>query len=234
MSDFYRNTFSREAQAQKEQTILRNVYLWMTIGLLITAGVAWAVIQGGFYQYIFNSGSYLILTIAEVVLVIYLSRNIMRMNTGRAVAAFTGYSALNGLTLSVIFLRYTSSDISSAFIAAAVMFGVVSFWATVTKKDMSGWGHYLFMGLIGLLVAGLINMFFYGSVFSTIYSYFGVLLFTGLAAYDTQMIKRMSDQMSSQVDEASYVKLSILGALKLYLDFINMFLFILRIFGRRN
>ena len=234
MSDLFNRSFSREAQAQKEQTILRNVYLWMTMGLLITAGVAWAVIQGGLYRQIYSGMTYIILMIAEFALVIYLSRNIMSMSTGRAVAAFTGYSALNGLTLSIIFLVYTRSDISSAFIAAAVMFGVVSFWATVTKKDMSSWGHYLFMGLIGLLVAGLINMFFYNSLFATIYSYIGVLLFTGLAAYDTQMIKRMSDQMSYQVDEASYVKLSILGALKLYLDFINMFLFILRIFGRRN
>ena len=234
MSDLYNNTFSSEAQARKEQTILRNVYLWMTLGLLITAGVAFMVIQSGAYQRMLSGMTYLFLIIAEFALVIYLSRNIMSMSTGSAVAAFTGYSALNGLTLSVIFVVYTRSDITSAFIAAGVMFGVVSFWATVTKKDMSGWGHYLFMGLIGLLVAGLINMFFYNSLFATIYSYIGVLLFTGLAAYDTQMIKRMSDQMSRQVDEASYVKLSILGALKLYLDFINMFLFILRIFGRRN
>ncbi len=235
MSDFFnRTTISREASTQKEQTILRNVYLWMTIGLLITAGVAWAVIQGGFYQYIFKGMTYFVLMIGELFLVMYLSRNIFRMTTGQAVAAFTGYSALNGLTLSVIFLVYTKNDITSAFLASAVMFGVVSFWATVTKRDMSGWGHYLFMGVIGLIVAGLINMFFYNSLFATIYSYIGVLLFTALAAYDTQQIKRMSDEMSRQVDEASYVKLSIMGALKLYLDFINMFLFVLRIFGRRN
>jgi uncharacterized protein len=234
VSDYYNSAFSNEAQAKKEQTILRNVYLWMTMGLLITAGVAWAVVQGGLYRYILNGMTYFVLMIAEFGLVIYLSRNIMRMTTGQAVAAFTGYSALNGLTLSTIFLAYTQSAISSAFIAAAVMFGVVSFWATVTKKDMSGWGHYLFMGLIGLVVASLINMFIPSSGFGTIFSYVGVLLFTALAAYDTQMIKKMSDQMSHQVDESSYVKLSIMGALKLYLDFINMFLFLLRIFGRRN
>ncbi|MDC7218797.1 MAG: Bax inhibitor-1/YccA family protein [Spirochaetales bacterium] len=234
MSDYFNSTYSNEGMARKEQTILRNVYLWMTIGLLITAGVAFAVIQGGFYRYILSGITYFILMIAEFGLVIYLSRNIMRLSTGQAVAAFTGYSALNGLTLSVIFYAYTRSDIFSAFIAAGVTFGVVSFWATVTKRDMSGWGHYLFMGLIGLIVAGFINMFFYNSLFGSIYSFVGVLLFTALAAYDTQMIKRMSDQMSSQVDESSYIKLSILGALKLYLDFINMFLFILRIFGRRN
>ncbi len=234
VSDFFNRTLSRGAQAQREQTILRNVYLWMTMGLLITAGVAWAVIQGGYYRYIYSGMTYLFLMLGELALVMYLSRNIFRMSTGAAVASFTGYSALNGLTLSFIFLVYTKSDITSAFLASAVMFGVVSFWATVTKRDMSGWGHYLFMGLIGLLVAGLINMFFYNSLFATIYSYIGVLLFTALAAYDTQQIKRMSDEVSRQVDEASYVKLSILGALKLYLDFINMFLFVLRIFGRRN
>jgi FtsH-binding integral membrane protein len=206
----------------------------MTMGLLITAGVAWAVVQGGLYRYIFSGMTYLFLILGELALVIYLSRNIMTMSTGTAVASFTGYAALNGVTISYIFLAYTRSDITSAFLAAAVMFGVVSFWATVTKKDLSSWGHYLFMGLIGLIVAGLINMFFYNSLFATVYSYIGVLLFTGLAAYDTQMIKRMSDQMSGQVDEASYIKISILGALRLYLDFINMFLFILRIFGRRS
>lgn len=234
MSDYNNRTFAYAEKAQREQTILRNVYLWMTMGLIITAGVAWAVVQGGLYRYIYSGFTYLFLMLGEIALVIYLSRNIFRMSTGAAVASFTGYSALNGVTISYIFLAYTRSDISSAFIAAAVMFGIVSFWATVTRKDLSGWGHYLMMGLIGLIVAGIINLFFYNTVFGTIYSYIGVLLFTALAAYDTQMIKGMSDRMSGTVDENNYIKLSILGALRLYLDFINMFLFLLRIFGRRS
>lgn len=233
MSNFNDGTYTSPSAGIKEQTILRNVYIWMTLGLLITASVAWTMVNGGYLQYIHGRYTYIILMLAEIFLVVRLSRNIMKMSTTQAVLSFTGYSLLNGISLSYIFIVYTMDDITSAFLAAAIMFGVVSFWATVTKKDLSGWGHYLFMGLIGLLVAGLINMFFYSDAFATIYSYVGVILFTALTAYDTQKIKRMSEQVSSQVDEASYIKLSILGALHLYLDFVNMFLFLLRIMRRR-
>ncbi|MCK5734937.1 MAG: Bax inhibitor-1/YccA family protein, partial [Spirochaetaceae bacterium] len=111
---------------------------------------------------------------------------------------------------------------------------VMSLWAVTTKRDLSGWGHYLFMGLIGLIITGLVGMFIGGDTFNFLYSALGVVLFTALTAYDTQMIKKMSDGVSANVGEDDFIRLSIIGALKLYLDFLNMFLFLLRIFGRRR
>ena len=217
------------------RTILRNVYLWMTVGLGLTALVAWYTAQPGspLRGIVFSPVIY-VLMIAELILVIVLSRNIMRMSVGSAVGLFLAYSFLNGLTMSFIFLAYTGAAIFQAFAVAGGMFAVMSLWAVTTKRDLSGWGHYLFMGLIGLIIAGLVGFFVGGETFNLLYSSAGVILFTLLTAYDTQRIKAMSDQLSGEVGENDYVRMSILGALRLYLDFINMFLFLLRIFGRRR
>jgi len=226
------------ASAQvRHRTILRNVYMWMTLGLALTSVVAWwAAGTPRVREAIFGNGllPFYGLIIGEFILVIVLSRRIMAMSVPAAVGGFALYSVLNGLTLSFVFLAYTGTVIFQAFATAAGMYAVMSLWAVTTKRDLSGWGHYLFMGLIGLIIAGLVGMFVGGEGYQLLYSAIGVILFTALTAYDTQMIKRMSDGASREVGEDDFARLSILGALKLYLDFINMFLFLLRIFGRRR
>ncbi len=219
------------------RTILKNVYLWMLLGLSLTAVTSWwAYSSPSVRNFLFGRGSatFFALIIAEFVLVLMLSRKIMTMSTTSAAAGFALYSVLNGFTISSIFIAYTHSAIFHAFIVSAGMFGVMSLWAVTTKRDLSGWGHYLFMGLTGLIIAGFAGFFFHSETFSLMYSAAGVILFTALTAYDTQHIKRMSDSLTDSVGEADFVRVSILGALKLYLDFINMFLFLLRIFGRRR
>ena len=233
MSDAFMNT--RTQTAVQERTILKNVYLWMTAGLFLTAVVARGFVGTAlFYQMVRNPVLMFGLIIAELVLVFRLSARIMQMPVRSAMISFAVYAALNGINLSTIFLVYGLGTIYNAFFATAALFGAMSLYAVSTKRDLSGMGHYLFMGLIGLIAASLINMFLRSPGMDYIISYAGVLLFTGLTAYDTQMIKNMSRQMSHNSDNDTFMKLSILGALKLYLDFINMFLFLLRILGRRD
>ena len=226
------------AQAQsavQERTILKNVYLWMTAGLFLTAVVARGFVGTElFIQMIRNPMWMFGLIIAELFLVFRLSANIMRMSVRSAVISFGVYAALNGINMSTIFVAYGLGTIYNAFFATATMFGAISLYAVTTRRDLSGMGHYLMMGLFGLIAASLVNMFLRSSGMDYLISYAGVILFTGLTAYDTQMIKNMSRDMSRRSDEETFMKLSILGALKLYLDFINMFLFLLRIFGRRD
>jgi len=221
----------------RNRTILRNVYMWMTLGLSLTAAVAWWSARSPvMMRVLFGNGivPFLILAIGTFALVVILSRNIMKMSVVQAVFGFTLYAVLNGILVSSIFLAYTGTVIFQAFAVSAGMFAVMSLWAVTTKRDLSGWGHYLFMGLIGLIIAGVVGIFMRSETYQLLYSAAGVVLFTALTAYDTQMIKRMSNSLGTEVGEADFVRLSILGALKLYLDFLNMFLFLLRIFGRRR
>ncbi len=219
------------------RTLLKNVYLWMTAGLSLTAAVAWWTASSpAVLELLFGRGPFLFygLIIGEFILVLSISSRIMNMSVMAAVGSFIAYSMLNGLTISVILLAYTGTAVFQAFVSSAAMFGAMSLWAVTTKRDLSGWGHYLFMGLIGLIIAGLVGIFIGGRAYHLLYSGVGVILFTLLTAYDTQMIKKMSHQVSASVGEDDFIRLSILGALKLYLDFINMFLFLLRLFGRQR
>ena len=219
------------------RTILRNVYMWMTVGLSLTAVVAWwAANSVTVRNILFGNGraTFFILIAGTFLLVFLLSRNIMKMSVTAATGGFVLYAVLNGVLMSFIFMAYTGTVIFQAFAVSAGMFAVMSLWAVTTKRDLSGWGHYLFMGLIGLIIAGVVGIFIGGEAYHFLYSAVGVVLFTALTAYDTQMIKKMSDSVSADIGEADFVRLSIIGALKLYLDFINMFLFLLRIFGRRR
>jgi len=220
----------------RERNILRNVYLWMTAGLAITGVVSFGVAGNPALMraIVGNQLLFFALIIAEFGLVIYLSARIMQMSASRATLAFAGYSILNGITLSVIFLAYTGAEISLAFFTAAGTFAGMSLYAMTTKRDLSGIGHYLIMGLWGVIIASLLNLFLRSEGLYYLISYIGVFVFIGLTAYDTQMIKRWNEQFGSSITEEQYVKLSVMGALKLYLDFINMFLFMLRIFGRRS
>lgn len=226
---------AEQRQAEADRTILKNVYLWMTAGLFLTAITARAFLVTGLYRTFLGNPILMFgLIIAEFALVFRLARSINRMSVGAAIMSFGIYAALNGINLSSIFLVYNLGTITNAFLTTAALFGTMSLYAITTKRDLSSWGHYLMMGLIGLIIASVVNMFLRSSGMSYIISYVGVILFTGLTAYDTQKIKNMSRAMSHSVDEGQFVKLSILGALTLYLDFINMFLFILRILGRRD
>ena len=220
----------------RERSILRNVYLWMTMGLALTGVISLGLASNPSMVYAIASNPLLFFgaIIGQFVLVIYLSSRLMQMSATSATLGFTAYAALNGVTLSVIFLAYTGQSIAQAFFVAGGTFAGMSLWATVTRRDLSSIGNYLFMGLIGLIIASVVNIFFRSDTFSFLISLVGVALFLGLTAYDTQMIKRWNQQLGSSIGEADFVKLSIMGALKLYLDFINLFLFFLRIFGRRN
>ncbi len=219
------------------RTLIKNVYLWMTAGLALTAAVAWwTATTPAVLRFLFGNGPFLFygLIVGELILVFSLSRRIMTMSVSAALGGFLAYSVLNGLTISLVFLAYTGMAVFQAFVSAAAMFGAMSLWAVTTKKDLSGWGHYLFMGIIGLLVASLVGIFIGGTLYHVLFSVAGVILFTLLTAYDTQMIKKMSDGVGTSIGEDDFIRLSILGALKLYLDFINMFLFLLRLFGRQR
>ncbi len=220
----------------RERNILRNVYLWMTAGLALTGVVAFGVANNPSIMraLVGNQMIFLLLIFGELGLVMYLGTRIMHMSASSATMAFAGYSVLNGITLSVIFLAYTGAEISLAFFTAAGTFAGMSLYAMTTKRDLSGIGHYLIMGLWGVIIASVINIFLRSEGLYYMISYIGVFVFIGLTAYDTQMIKRWNAQFGTSTTEEQYVKLSILGALKLYLDFINIFLFLLRIFGRRN
>lgn len=215
------------------RSLLKNVYLWMTAGLALTGVVAWGVASTpALLNLVFGNPLLLIaLIIGELVLVGIISARVMKMSVTAATAAFAGYAVLNGVTLSMIFLAYTGAVISQAFFVAAGMFGVMSLWAMTTKTDLSRFGSYLMMGLFGIIIASVVNIFIGNGVLDLIISYAGVALFLGLTAWDTQRIQAMAQQYAG-AGEDDYVRLSIMGALKLYLDFINLFLFLLRIFGR--
>lgn len=219
-----------------QRTIMKNVYLWMAGGLALTGAVAYLVqsSQNLVRTLYGNPLLFFGLIIAEFALVIYLSRRIMTMSPQAATGAFIAYAALNGVTLSMILLVYTGVVVSNAFFVTAGTFAGMSLYALTTKKDLSSWGTYLFMGLWGIILASIVNFFLRSEMLYYLVSYIGVVLFMGLTAYDTQKIKAMSDRMTASASEADFVRLSIIGALRLYLDFINLFLFFLRIMGRRR
>ena len=218
----------------RENSILKNVYLWMSAGLTLTAVVSYLVASSESLMRMFFSStfSFLFLFIIQLGLVMYLSTRIQKMSATTAVLSFAAYSVVTGITLSVIVYAYSTIVLSRAFFTTALLFGGMSFYGMVTKRNLDGIGHYLIMGLWGIIIASLINLIFRSSGLYYMMSYLGVFIFMGLTAWDTQKIKRMNDSYGYNMDEETYIKLSIIGALMLYLDFINIFLFLLRIFGR--
>ena len=206
------------------QTYMAQVYGWMTVGLLLTAFVAWyAANSAAVMELLFTNRVFLIgLIIAQLALVIVLSAMIQKLSAGVTTMLFMLYSALTGLTLSSIFIVYTAASIASTFVVTAGMFGAMSLYGYTTKRDLSGFGNMLFMALIGIVLALMWAV-----------TYIGVIVFVGLTAYDTQKLKNMGEQIDTR-DTSNLRKYSILGALTLYLDFINLFLMLLRIFGNRR
>ena len=218
----------------KERSILRNVYIWMTAGLALTGIVAYGIATNPQLLQIFLSGelTFIVVIIAEFILVVVLSGRIMSMSVSTATLCFAAYAALNGITLSLIFLIYTSSSIARVFFITAGTFAGMSLYAVTTKRDLSGIGSYLTMGLLGIIIASVVNIFLESASMDWLVSIVAVLVFVGLTAYDTQRI--MSWSQGADSDEKDFVRLSILGALSLYLDFINLFLSLLRLMGRRR
>ncbi len=217
-----------------DSSFLPKVYGWMTTGLALTALAAMMTLSSqGLLNLIFgNKMVFYALIFGELGLVIAMSAAINKISSTTATLMFLLYSALNGVTFASIFLIYTSSSITSTFFVAAGTFGSVSIYGYVTKRDLTGWGSFLFMGLIGIVIASVVNIFLQSEMISWVVSYIGVFVFVGLTAYDTQKIKRIG--AAGFADEESRKKASILGALTLYLDFINLFLMLLRIMGTRR
>ncbi len=222
-----------QIQAETQRYMVK-VYGWMCLALFITGVVAmYTASNEALMSIILGSMPVLIgLIIAQIVAVGTLASMVNKMSAGTAMMIFVAYSALNGLTLSVIFLVYTTESIASTFFITGGTFGVMSLYGYTTKSDLSKWGNLLFMGLMGVVIASIANFFMQSTMLYWITTYIGVIVFVGLTAYDTQKIKNSNIIGNEGTEEDS--KEAILVALTLYLDFINLFLFLLRIFGRRK
>ncbi len=223
-----------DAIAAEQQRFMVRVYNWMAAGLALTGIMALYISSSEtMTQLIFgNRAIPIILIVIQLGLVIYLSGWAHKMSASQATGIFLLYAGLTGVTLSVIFLVYTTSSIASTFFVTAGTFGALSMYGYVTKKDLSGFGQFLFMGLIGLILSRVANMFIASASFDSALNIIGVLIFAGLTVYDTQKIKRMNILGNEGTDEDT--KEAIVGALTLYLDFINLFLHLLRIMGDRR
>lgn len=215
--------------------LMRNVYTWMTCGLMMTALTAMIVGRNENWLYaLATSGMYWGLLIAEVVLVIFLSARIHKMSFATAGIMFAAYAILNGATLSFIMAIYTAESIAQAFFVTAGTFGAMSLVGFFVKKDLSAIGRVMIMALIGLIIATVVNIFWQNSLFASVLNYLGVIVFVALTAYDTQKIKQMLAQAQQFGVNDDTNKLALMGSLTLYLDFVNLFLYILRLFGNRK
>lgn len=221
--------------AQASAAILKDVYLWMTSALVIS-GLTAMLVAGNptLINTIFSSKfGFIAIILAQLGLVMLISSRINKLSVLTATVLFILYAALTGVTLSSIFLVFTQESITSVFFITAGTFAVVSAFGYITKKDLSSIGNILFMGLIGIIIASVVNWFLHSEMLYWIVSYVGVLIFVGLTAYDTQKIKQMAIEYSDGNFEITK-KVALIGALSLYLDFINLFLHLLRIFGKRD
>ena len=233
MNEMFRPRPGTLAAAQSSSAVLvqfmNGVYAWMCAGLCVTGIAALLMAQTGVHL---SGGVMIVLFLAELGLVVAISGMVDRLSASAATGLFMLYAALNGITLSVIFLMYSSSSIGGAFLITAGMFGATSFYGMVTKRDLSGLGGYLFMGLVGIIIASLVNMFMQSSMLNWLISYVGVAIFVGLTAYDTQRLREMA--YATAGDSKLAARLAVTGSLVLYLDFINLLLFIVRIMGDRR
>lgn len=216
-------------------TLMTKVYAWMTLALVTTALTAAYVASNEslLFTIVGNSAVLWGMLIAELAVVWILSANVMRMSFPVAGIMFLIYSVLNGATLSVILLAYTLESIATTFFVTAGTFGAMSLVGMFVKKDLSTVGRFLYMALIGLIIATIVNIFVASSALSWALTYAGVLIFCGLTAYDTQKMKEILQQ-SQQMGDTNMLKIALLCSLTLYLDFINLFLYLLRIFGDRR
>jgi uncharacterized protein len=230
--DTLTRTHTDSAAAERVSAFLWKVYAWMAIGLGITAVVAYGVVSSPdiLRALVLNRIMFFGLIIAELGLVFYISARAEKLTPQMAAGLFALYSALNGVTLSVVLIAYTGESVATTFMVTAGMFGGLAFWGSTTKRSLAGVGQFMFMGLIGIVLASIVGMFWQSDMLQFLISVVGVIVFTGLTAYDAQRLKHMALSLpDGQV--ASY---AIVGALSLYLDFINLFLMLLRFTGRRD
>jgi FtsH-binding integral membrane protein len=226
----YAGTFDRTRTHAGEADFLWKTYRWMSLGLALTGAVAWivantpALAQAVFGNPVLFYGA----MIAELGIVIVFAARASRMSFAAAAGTFIGYSALNGITMAMIFLVYTAASVASVFFICAAAFAGLSLYGATTKRDLSAVGHFMFIGLIGFVIASVVNLFLKSSAIYWITTYAGVLIFAGLTAYDNQKLRRM------YAERGEAGNLALQGALTLYLDFINLFLLMLRLFGRRR
>ncbi len=232
MSRTWPTPMSPEAAAERVTDFLRKVYGWMCAGLAITALVAYEVTASPTILGHLASDPllYWALILAELGLVFYLSARAQRLASNTATALFAGYAALNGITLSFVLLAYTGQSVTSAFVVTAGMFGAMALYGSMTKRSLAGLGQFAFMGLIGVILASLVGLFWHNGALQFVISAAGVIVFTGLAAWDAQRLK----QMALVTPEGQVGSLAVVGALSLYLDFINLFLSLLTLFGNRR
>lgn len=221
-----------EASAERVTAFLRKVYGWMFAGLAVTAAVASTVAGSpALLQHIFsNQFLYFGLILAELGLVFYLSAKVQTLAPNTAMTLFIIYSALNGVTLSFILLLYTGESIGSTFLVTAGMFGAVALYGSTTSRSLAGAGQFFFMGLIGLVLASIVGMFWHNDALQFLITIIGVIVFTGLTAWDAQRLK----QMAATVPDDRTGSYAVVGALALYLNFINLFLMLLRVLGGRR
>ena len=226
-------TFPTPALAEERiSAFLRSVYGWMCAGLAITAAVAYFVASSpSIIQTLTRTPFVAIaLMLAQLGLVGVLSIRVQRMAPSTAAALFIAYSALTGVTVSFVLLTYTLQSVASTFAIASAMFGAMAFYGTVTSRSLAGWGQFLFMGLIGVILASVVGMFWKSDGLQFVLAFCGVIVFTGLAAYDAQRLKAMALALPSGATGS----FAVVGALSLYLDFINLFLMLLRFTGDRR
>lgn len=243
MENYQENNYSTAEVAERnlqviktaQATLMRSVYLWMTLALAITGFAAYVVASSPLLlQAVFgNRMVFWGLIIAEFALVVGLSARVHKMSAPTATMMFIVYSLFNGVVLASIFLLYTMASIASVFFITAGTFGVMSVYGMVTKSDLSKVGNICLMALIGLIIATVVNFFVRSSGMMLVISYIGVLVFVGLTAYDTWKIKQEIQQYGTEVNDMTQ-RIALMGALSLYLDFVNLFLYLLRIFGNRK
>ena len=221
-----------EASAERATAFLRKVYGWMFVGLAVTAAIASTVAGSpALIEHIFsNQWLYFGLILAELGLVFYLSARVQTLAPNTAMTLFIIYSALNGVTLSFILLIYTGESIGTTFLVTAGMFGAMALYGSTTERSLAGVGQFLFMGLIGLILASVVGMFWHNDALQFLITVVGVIVFTGLTAWDAQRLK----QMAATVPDERMGSYAVVGALSLYLNFINLFLMLLRVLGGRR
>lgn len=230
-NELVRNYAAKAAQS----ALFRSVYLWMTLALAITGFTAMYIAKSYTFLEMITQNSMMLwgLLIAEIGLVMYLTARIQRISFTTATLLFIAYSIVNGLTLSVLFMVYTMSSIATTFFITAGTFGTMALFGYVTKKDLTRIGSLCGMAVIGLIIAMLVNMFLHNSMMDLVISGIGVLVFVGLTAYDSQKIKQMLTGDDIEINETTQ-KIALMGALTLYLDFINLFIYLLRLLGDRK
>lgn len=232
-SQFESPAYAVQREQTKVATVFKYVYGWMFVGLALSGVVAWFTAASGLWQKVLMGPGMMACVIAELALVIILSSTIKKIPVALAYVMFIAYSAVSGLTLSVVFLAYDLVLVQRVFFITAGMFGGLALWGTFTKEDLSTIGSICGMALWGLIIAGIVNLFAHGSRLDWILSLAGVAVFTGLTMYDAQKIKHAASTQST-MDSATIHKVGIMGALTLYLDFVNLFLHLLRLMGRRR